>query len=98
MLMASFLMNMNTLEKYKMYLKTKRNDQITDKSTLRKNVIFDTIVRCENNRCPLSLHCITIPETIHSVCGWPINDTHEELPVSASKITLTFILLMWNIW
>jgi hypothetical protein len=36
---------MNTLEKFYIFCKTKLNNQINDKSTVKHNIIFETIVQ-----------------------------------------------------
>jgi hypothetical protein len=41
---------MNTLEKFYIFRETRLNDQINDKSTVKPNIIFDTIVKLDPQR------------------------------------------------
>ena len=41
---------MDTLERFYIFRETKLNDQINDKSTIKPNIIFDTIVRRDPHR------------------------------------------------
>ena len=41
---------MDTLERFYIYDKTKRNYQINDKNTVLQNIIFDTIIHASTGR------------------------------------------------
>jgi hypothetical protein len=48
---------MNTLEKFYIFRETRLNNQINDKSTVKPNIIFDTIVKPDpppqgDTKCP----------------------------------------------
>ena len=41
---------MDTLEKFHIYDKTKKNNQINDKNTVQENIIFDRIIQANSGR------------------------------------------------